>query len=234
MTAPAPSPRPAASAATDAFAILANAALPAYTAFRYAQFAWSPANYDDDDSLALVALFIAQFPLALIGAAFGSVLYIEGPAWRRVLVYAVVVAVLGVASGLARFALTNELAPIIGYAIAMQLTILMFAGPQPQLAIARIEAVAEDSVNLSVLTVWGGFVAIVLAVVFEHYVGRSRAWAPITFEWSDVAWIGAVYFALRTWSAIYVYTQAFAVRRVGWFHRQWIERLLRRTPRSSD
>jgi hypothetical protein len=116
------------------FALLSNGAMPAFTAFKYAQFALAPGQYDDDRALSLAALFIAQFPLCLLGAAFSGVSYIEGPAWKRVLVYVVVVSVIGGLSGLATFAYETELGPIIGWAVAMQLVILMFAGPQPALA----------------------------------------------------------------------------------------------------
>jgi hypothetical protein len=43
---------------------------------------------------------------------------------------------------------------------------------------------------------------------------------------TDLAWIGAAYFALRAWSAVYVYTPAFAARRKGFFQRAWIEKLV--------
>lgn len=207
-----------------------NAALPAFTAFKYGHFAYAPAGYDDEYSWSLITLFIAQFPLALLGAAFAGVSYIEGSTWRRVLVYLAIVAFFGVLSGLAKFAIDTELGPILAWAITLQLVLLMFVGPQPTLAIARIEAVTTDAVNVSILTVWGGLVAIVVALVFEQYAGNLRDWQPIRFEWSDVAWIGAVYFVLRAWSAAYVYTPAFEARGKGYFQRPWIEWLLRKRP----
>ncbi len=72
-----------------------SAALPAYTAYKYAQFAHSPGWYDDAWSFALVTLFIAQIPVIMLGAVFAGVSYIEGPAWRRVLVYVILVAIIG-------------------------------------------------------------------------------------------------------------------------------------------
>lgn len=73
------------------FALLASAALPAITALRYAEYAWAP-QWRDDLGLSLLVLYVAQFPLTLLGAAFSGASYIEGPGWRRALVYAVVVA----------------------------------------------------------------------------------------------------------------------------------------------
>jgi hypothetical protein len=207
--------------------------MPALTAFKYAQFALAPAQYGDERALSLAALFIAQFPLCLLGAAFSAVSYIEGPSWRRVLVYVGVVAVVGGLSGLARFAYETELGPIIGWAVAMQLVILIFAGPQPALARARIDAGANDALNLSILAVYGGLIAIAGALLLQNFAGSFLERYAITFEWSDLAWVGAVYFALRAWSAVYVFTPAFDARRKGYFQRPWIDWLIRNIGRSS-
>lgn len=215
------------------FALLSNAALPAFAAFKYAQFALAPSQYDDDYWFLLAVLFIAQFPLGLLGAAFSGVSYIEGPSWRRVLIYLAVVAVVGGLSGMASLAFEPRIGPIIVGAVAMQLVLLMFVGSQPALACARIDAVTRDAVNLTILAVWGGLGAIACALLFQHFAGGIRAWQTIAFEWSDLAWVGAVYFALRAWSAAYVYTSAFEARRKGYFQRPWIAWFIRNMGRSS-
>lgn len=206
--------------------------MPALAAFKYAQLAIAPGQYDDDHVLSLVALFIAQFPLCLLGAAFSGVSYIEGPSWRRVAVYVGVVAVVGVLSGLGTFAYNTELGPILAWAVAMQVMILMFAGPQPALARARIDAVTNDTMNLFMLAVYGGLVAIAGALLLQNYAGSLREGWSITFEWSDLAWVGAGYFALCACSAAYVYTTAFEARRKGYFQRPWIDWLIRNMGRS--
>ena len=215
-------------------ALAANAAMPAYTAYRYAQFALAPGQYDDDYALALGTLMIAQIPLGILGGAFSGVGYIEGPAWRRVLVYVVVVAFIGVISGFAAMAFETEIGPIIGWTIVMQLVILMSAGPQPELALARIDAVCRDAVNLTFLTPFAGLIAIVAAVALQPHLANLFDWKTITFEWSDTAWIGAAYFVLRTWSGIYVFTPAFDMRRKGYFQRAWIEWLAKSSPKGES
>jgi hypothetical protein len=203
------------------FAIAGNAVMPAYTAWRYAEFARDPSRFDDSYSFGLAALMIAQVPLGLLAAAFAGVSYIEGPAWRRVLVYLVVIALIGIVSGFAKLAWETELGPIIGWAIVMQLTILVFAGPQPDLARARIDAVAHDSVNLTILAPFVGLVAVGLVFAAQDFLDWKH-----NLGLTDLAWVGAAYFALRAWSALYVYTPAFAARRQGFFQRAWIEKLV--------
>ena len=208
-------------------ALLLNAVLPAFAAFRYAQFALAPTQYDDDYAFSLCVLYLAQFPLCLLGAAFSGVSYIEGPSWRRVLIYLAVVAVFGGLSGFAALAYESELGPILAWAVAMQVVLLMFVGSQRELALKRIDAVSIDAVNLTILGVYAGLLAIAGALLFEHFAGDIRAWQAITFEWSDLAWVGAAYFALRAWSAAYVYTAPFEARGKGYFQRAWIEWLVR-------
>jgi hypothetical protein len=214
------------------FALAGSAALPAYTAYKYAQFAQSPGWYDDEWSFALVALFIAQIPVILLGAVFAGVSYIEGPAWRRVLVYVIVVAIVGAVSGMAKLALDSELGPILAWAVALQVVNLMFAGPQPALARARIDAATNDAVNLYILCVFGGAVAAVGALAIDQYT-RNTAHA-ITFALSDLAWVGAVYFALRAWSGAYVHTAAFEARGKGYFQRPWIDWLTTKRGRPAE
>jgi len=216
------------------FAMLSNAALPALAAVRYAQFALTPGQYDDDHALSLWALFIAQFPFCLLGAVFSGVSYIEGPGWRRVLVYAGVVAFVGALSGAAGFFFDTEIGPILAWAVAMQVVTLMFAGPQPALARARIDAGANDALNLTILAAFGGLAAVAGALLLQNFAGWR--WT-ITFEWSDLAWVGAVYFVLRAWSGAYLYTDAFETRRKGFFQRSWIDWLIRnmgRSPQEKD
>ncbi len=214
--------------------LLANGALPGYTAYRYAQYALAPGNYDETYAYALVTLFIAQLPLCLLGAVFAAVSYIEGPSWRRVLIYLIIIAVIATVAAIARFRLDADYGPIIGYAIAMQIVILMFVGEQPKLALARIEAIFNDGANLLILSVWGGVIGIVAALALQQYARGKGEWHDLEFEMSDLAWIGVVYFALRAWSAVYVYTPAFEVRRKGFFTRPWIEKLVRAGKSSPD
>jgi hypothetical protein len=217
------------------YALAGSAALPAYTAYKYAQFAHAPGWYDDEWSFALIVLFVAQLPITVLGIVFAGVSHIEGPAWRRVLVYVGFVAVLGALSGFANFAFDTELGLIIAWAIALQLVILMFAGPQPALARARIDAVTNDAANLFILTLFGGLLAIAAAIAVDQFTRGSTH--PVSFEWSDLAWVGAAYFALRAWSAAYACTPAFESRRKGYFQRPWIDWIivhLQRSPASKE
>ena len=231
MTEP-PSPAATSTRASTWFALLFNAALPAVTAVRYAQFARAPAHFGDEVGFSLAVLFLAQFPLCLLGAAFAGASYIEGPTWRRVVIYVGVIAFVGVLSGFAKIAWETELGPIIAWAVAMQVVLLIFVGPQPALARARIDATTSDAVNLTILAVFGGLIAIVGALVIQHFAASLTDWEDITFEWTDLAGVGAVYFALRAWSAAYVYTPAFEARRKGFFQRPWIEWLTNNLGRS--
>ncbi|MEO8752994.1 MAG: hypothetical protein ABI624_09975 [Casimicrobiaceae bacterium] len=207
-------------------ALLANGALPGYTAYRYAQYALAPGSYDDAYAYGLVTLFFAQLPLCLLGAVFAGVSYIEGPSWRRVLIYLVIIGVVAIIAAVARVSLDEDYGPIIGYAVAMQIVLLMFVGEQPALALARIDAVTNDAANLIVLSIWGGVVAIVAALALQQYGRGKGEWHDLEFEMTDIAWIGVVYFALRAWSAIYAYTPAFEVRRKGFFTRPWLEKVV--------
>lgn len=225
-------PRPPLSPPTSWFALAGSAALPAYTAYKYAQFAHAPGWYDDQWSFALATLFIAQIPVIMLGAVFAGVSYLEGPAWRRVLVYVIVVAIIGAASGMVTLAFDAEFGPILAWAAALQVVNLMFAGPQPALGRARIDAVTNDAANLYILCVYGGVVATVGALAIDQHA-RNTAQA-ITFESSDLAWVGAVYFALRAWSGAYVHTAAFEARGKGYFQRPWIEWLTTKRSRSAD
>lgn len=225
MTAPASSP------ATTPYAWLAlalNVALPAYTAWRYASYAWNPAWVDDSQSEALVTLYLAQFPVTLLGGAFAGASYIEGPAWRRVGIYLAVVALVAVLSGAARWILDTDLAPIVGWAIVLQVAMLVFVGSQRALALARIDAVTTDAVHLTVLSAYAAIVAAAAGIAFLELTGGIHAERhPIALAWTDLAWIGALYFALRAFSVAYVYTPAFEARRKGWFDRPWIDRVVR-------
>ena len=212
-------------------ALVANAAMPAYTAYRYVQFALAPGEFGDDYSLWLAALMIAQLPLCLLGGAFAGVSYIEGPGWRRVLVYVVVVAVFGLATGLVKLAWDTEMGPILAWAVAMQLLIIAVAGPQPALARARIDAVTGDAVNLTILTPFVALLLGIAAVALQPAITRRLEWRSVSFDWSDLAWICAAYFALRAWSAAYVFTPGFEARRKGFFQRRWIEALVKPAPK---
>ena len=209
------------------FALLVSAAFPALTAFKYAQYAWAP-EWRDDYGLSLLVLYVAQFPVTLLGAAFAGASYIEGPGWRRALVYVVAVAIVGALTGLAKIVIESDMAPIVGWAIVLQLTMLMFVGPQPALALARIDAVTTDAVNLTVLAAYVCLLAIAAGIGYLELTGGIHAAQhPIELTWADLAWLGAIYFALRTWSAVHVYTPAFELRRKGYFERPWIDRAAR-------
>ncbi len=209
------------------FAPLANAAMPAYTTYRYVIYAHAPGEFDDAYAEALATLFIAQLPLCILAAVFAGVSHVEGPIWRRLLVYVIVLAIIAVVGGFSRLAFDSQMGPIIGWAIAMQLMIIAVAGPQPDLARARIDAAANDSANLFILAAFavllGCAVAMALLINTRGPDGVSR----IEFQWSDLAWIVGGYFALRTWSAIYVFTPAFEARGKGYFQRPWIDWVIR-------
>jgi len=210
------------------FGLMANAAMPAYTTYRYWTYARAPDSFDDAYTEALATLFIAQLPLCILAAVFAGVSHLEGPTWRRVLVFIVMVAIIAVIGGFWNLAFDSQMGPIIGWAIVMQLMIIAVAGPQPKLARARIDAVANDSANLFILAVFaillGSAVALGLLVYTRGPDGVSR----IEFQWSDLAWIVGGYFACRTWSAIYVFTPAFEARGKGFFQRPWIDWLILR------
>lgn len=209
----------------------------AIIAWRYATFAWNPGGYDDEHWQALLTLYFAQFPVTLFGGAFAGASYIEGPWWLRVGVYAFVVALVALVSGAAGSILDSPLAPIVGWAIVLQVTMLMFVGSQPALALARIEAVTTDAVHLTVLAAYAALIAIAAGIAFlEMTGGIHAAHPPIDLTWTDVAWVGALVFALRAWSVAYAYTPAFDARRKGCFDRPWIDRVVRlwKAPPSGD
>lgn len=206
---------------STAFAVVANATMPGYTAWKYAAYALWPEQFDDAYSEGLATLAIAQVPVALLGGVFAGVSDIDGPGWRRALIYVIVVAIVGVVGGFGRLLWDSNMAAILGWTIAMQLLIVGFAGPQPELARARIHAVTEDGANLLVLAAFGGvFGAFALLALF------SLLERPNPLELTDMAWIGAAYFALRAWSAVYAFTPWFEQRRQGFFDREWIRSIV--------
>lgn len=218
-------------------ALALSVALPAAVAWRYAAFAWYPDWYGDEQAEALLTLYVAQFPVTLLGGAFAGASYIEGPAWRRVGVYLLVVALVALLSGAATTILDSDLAPIVGWAIALQVAMLMFVGSQPALALARIEAVTTDAVHLTVLAAYVALLAIAAGIAFLEITGGIHAaHHPVDLAWTDLAWIGALYFAARAWSVAYAYTPAFEARRKGYFVRPWIDRAVRlwKSPPSGD
>ncbi|MEO8753780.1 MAG: hypothetical protein ABI624_13995 [Casimicrobiaceae bacterium] len=204
------------------FAIVTNAVMPAFTAFKYAQFALSPDQFDETYPMALAILAVAQLPLVILGAAFAGVSYIEGPAWRRAAVYVGIVALFGVLSGMGKFLFDQDIGPILAWAIAMQILILAFVGPQSDLARARIDAVMGDGVNLLIMTPFVTLIAIGVYFALKDLAGLRS----LDLQLTDIAWAGACYFALRAFSAAYVFTPGFEKRRKGFFQRAWIERLV--------
>lgn len=207
-------------------AIACNAAMPTYTAWRYVEYALDPGRFDEAYSEWLATLIVAQLPLALVTDAFAAVVSVAGPWWQRALIYLVIIAVMAAGSTLAGMAWNSEIGAVVGWAIVMQLTILVFAGRQPELARARIEAVWYDSANLIFLTPFAGLIAVGIVLAAKD----SFAWLADS-ALTDLAWIGAAYFAMRAWSAVYVYTGWFEARRKGFFQRAWIDKLTTKSPR---
>ncbi|MBK6395799.1 MAG: hypothetical protein IPF73_14840 [Betaproteobacteria bacterium] len=209
------------------FALLVSAAFPALTAFKYAQYAWAP-EWRDDYGLSLLVLYVAQFPVTLLGAAFAECELHRRSGWRRALVYVVAVAIVVALTGLAKIVIPGRRWRRSSGGRSLQLTMLMFVGPQPALALARIDAVTTDAVNLTVLAAYVCLLAIAAGIGYLELTGGIHAAQhPIELTWADLAWLGAIYFALRTWSAVHVYTPAFELRRKGYFERPWIDRAAR-------
>jgi len=210
-------------AAASWFGLMSAAAMPAYTTYKYLAYAHAPGQFDDAYSEGLITLFIAQLPLCILAAVFAAVSHLDGPMWRRVLVFVIMVAIIAAVGGFWKLAFDTQMGPIVGWAIVMQIMIIAVAGPQPALARARIDAVAQDSANLFILAVFailiGCAVALALLVNTRGPDGVSR----IEYQWSDLAWIVGGYFACRTWSAVYVFTPAFEARGKGYFQRPWID-----------
>jgi len=205
------------------FAVLASAAMPAYTAYRYVAYAHAPGEFDDAHAEALATLFIAQLPLCILAAVFAAVSHLDGPMWRRVLVLVVTVAIVAAVGGFWKLAFDSQMRPIIGWAIVMQLVIIATAGPQPALARARIDAVAYDSANLFILAVLAVLIGCAVALALLVNTCGPDGVSRIEYQWSDLAWIIGGYFACRAWSAVYVFTPSFQARGKGYFQRAWID-----------
>jgi hypothetical protein len=97
--------------------------------------------------------------------------------------------------------------------------------------------VTTDAVHLTVLAAYVGLLAIAAGIAFLEITGGiNAAHHPIDLAWTDLAWVGAIYFALRAWSVAYSTTPAFEARRKGYFDRPWIERAARlwKAPASGD
>jgi hypothetical protein len=208
------------------FALLASAAMPAYTAYKYLAYAHAPGEFDDAYPEALVTLFIAQLPLCILAAVFAAVSHLDGPMWRRVLVFVITVSLIAAVSGFWKLAFDSEMGPIVGWAIVMQLVIIATAGPQPALAAARIDAVAFDSANLFILAVFAILIGCAVSLALLVYTRGPDGVSRIEYQWSDLAWIVGGYFACRAWSAIYVFTPAFEARGKGFFQRPWLDRAM--------
>ena len=205
------------------FGLLANAAMPAYTTYKYLVYAHAPGEFDDAYADALFTLFIAQIPMCILAAVFAAVSQVDGPMWRRVLVFVITVAIIAAIGGFWKLAFDSQMGPILGWAIVMQLMIIAVAGPQPALAGARIDAVAYDSANLFLLAVFAILIGCAVALAFLINTRGPDGVSRIEFQWSDAAWIVGGYFACRTWSALYVFTPAFEARGKGFFQRPWID-----------
>jgi hypothetical protein len=211
----------------------ASALMPAAAAVGYGLAALHPERVSEQAGLALAAYFLSQLPLTLLSGAFSAAMYLPGPAARRVLVY---LAVVGMAVGVGWAAMKSTasvFAPAVGGAVATQTFSLLFLGKDAARARRRVSAVAADGVNLIILACWAIAAALVLGVVARKYAAGALAALGIDLRLSDIAWVIAVYFALRAVSAGYVHTAAFARREKGLFDRPWINWLVRNLGRSA-
>ncbi len=208
--------------------------MPAATAIVYALAAREPQRVPESLALALCTLFIAQLPLAVLGGAFSGVLYIEGSAVRRVVVYLGVVGFVAAVGWLGIRTSASFLAPALGLAVATQVLSLLFLGNDVSRARKRISAAANDAVNLIVLAFWAVFVALVAGGLVQRYAAATLAGFRIELRLGHLAWVVAAYFALRAVSAAYVHTAAFARRGKGYFERPWIEWLVQHLGRSES
>ncbi|HEY6051049.1 MAG TPA: hypothetical protein VIZ58_07355, partial [Thermoanaerobaculia bacterium] len=176
----------------------ASALMPAAAAAVYALAALHPERVSDRAGLALATFFLSQLPLTLISGAFVGAMYLDGPAVRRVLIY---LAVVGVAVGVGWIAMkstASAFAPAVCGAVAAQTFSLLFLGKDAGTARRRVSAVAEDGVNLIILTFWAIAAALVLGVVASKYAAGALARVGMELRLSDVAWVIAAYFALRS------------------------------------
>jgi hypothetical protein len=96
-----------------------------------------------------------------------------------------------------------------------------------------VSAVAEDGVNLIILTCCAIAAALILGVILQKYAAGALAGLGIDLRLSDIAWVIAAYFLLRAVSAGYVHTAAFARRGKGFFDRSWIHWLVENLGRST-
>ena len=210
----------------------AAALMPAAAAAVYVFSALHPERVSDRAGLALATFFLSQLPLTLISGAFVGAMDLDGPAIRRVLVYLAVVGVAAGAGWIAMKSTASAFAPAVCGAVAVQTFSLLFLGKDAGRARRRVSAVAEDGVNLIILTGWAIAAALVLGVLATKYAAGALASVGIDLRLSDIAWVIAAYFALRAASAGYVHTAAFARRGKGLFDRPWINWLVRNLGRS--
>jgi len=206
--------------------------MPAAAAIVYGFAALHPERVSEQWGLTLATYFLSQLPLTFLSGAFSGAMYIDGPAVRRVLIY---LAVVGVAVGVGWAAMKSAasvFAPAVGGAVATQTFSLLFLGRDPARARRRVGAVAEDSVNLIILTCWAIAASLILGVIVSKYAASTLASLGIELRLSDVAWVVAAYFVLRAVSAGYVHTAAFARRGKGLFDRPWVNWLVRNLGRS--
>jgi hypothetical protein len=206
--------------------------MPGATALLYGLAALYPQRVPDSLALALAGLFIAQLPLGLLGGVFAGVLSIEGSAGRRVAVYLGVVGIAAVVGWLGMGTRASYFVPIIALAVVSQVLSLLLLGGDVSRARKRVEAVASDTVNLTILACWSIFAALVIGLVLRQYAAATLARLGIDLRPGQVAWVVAAYFALRAVSAAYVHTAAFARRGNGYFDRPWIEWLVKNLGRS--
>jgi hypothetical protein len=208
------------------------AALPAATALAYAGYALVPERYPESFRLWAALLLVAEMPLCLLGAVFAGAAAIPGTA-RRVGVYLVVVALLVGAGGLWELLEDDQMGPLLAWAALGHVVGLLWLGPDAELAVARADAIATDAATLVPLTGWLLVISAVAILVWAWASDIPAERAP----WGQLAWVGALHFALRAWSGAFAHGAAFAASRRGLLDRPWIDRLLHhlgRSPRNHE
>lgn len=212
--------------------MLLAAALPLATALAYAGFALIPERYPEAFPMWASLVLLAEMPLCLLGAVFAGAAAIPGAA-RRVGVYLVVAVVLAGVGGLWELINDDQMGPVLAWAALGHVVGLIWLGPDAELAVARADAIASDAATLVPLTGWVLALAAVLILVWSEASGIGAERAP----WVQLAWVGALHFALRAWSGAHANGTAFAASRRGLLDRPWIDRLLHhlgRSPRQRD
>lgn len=208
------------------------ATLPLATALAYAGYALVPERYPESFPTWAAMVLLAEMPLCLLGAVFAGAAAIPGAA-RRVGVYLVLAALLVGLGGLWEMFNDDQMGPLLAWAALGHVVGLIWLGPDPDVAVARADAIAADAATLVPLTGWILVLAAAAILGWSAANGIPAERAP----WGQLAWVGALHFALRAWSGAHAYGAAFAASRRGLLDQRWIDRLLHhlgRSPRHHD